>query len=110
MTPIFEALRYVNLAVSALLAVAMLLRSAAFLRASVASRYGRLALFAWVTSIGCYGTLETLVQRAPAGPRVPALTGALIVTAWYVTAEIRYDGRERARLAELRRCPAMISA
>jgi hypothetical protein len=52
MTPIFEALRYVNLAVSGLLAVAMLLRSAAFLRASVASRYGRLALFAWVTSIG----------------------------------------------------------
>jgi hypothetical protein len=100
MTALYDSLRAANLAVSLLLAAAMLARGAAFLRAPVASKYGRLALFAWVSSTA-YGTGEAMTQSATAGPRVPTVTSVLCVTAAWVCAEVRYDRRERARLAEL---------
>jgi hypothetical protein len=100
MTALYDSLRAANLAVSLLLAAAMLARGAAFLRAPVASKYGRLALFAWVTSTA-YGTGEAMAQSATAGPRVPTVTSVLCITAAWVCAEVKYDRRERARLAEL---------
>jgi hypothetical protein len=36
-----------------------------------------------------------------AGPRVPTVTSVLCITAAWVCAEVKYDRRERARLAEL---------
>jgi ABC-type transport system involved in cytochrome c biogenesis permease subunit len=66
MTALYDWLRAANLAVSLLLAAAMLTRGAAFLRAPVASRYGRLALFAWVTSTA-YGTAEAMAQTRRPG-------------------------------------------
>ena len=98
MHDVYEALRYANLALTAVLTAAMLSRWGAFLRAPVASRYGRLALFAWVTST-FYGTAESLHMNIPAGPRVPTVTSVLLLTAVYVAAEARYDRRSRARLA-----------
>jgi hypothetical protein len=102
MTALYDSLRAANLAVSLLLAAAMLARGAAFLRAPVASKYGRLALFAWVTSTA-YGTGEAMAQSATAGPRVPTVTSVLLLTAVWQATELRYDRRERARLTrELR--------
>jgi hypothetical protein len=102
MTALYDSLRAANLAVSLLLAAAMLARGAAFLRAPVASKYGRLALFAWVSSTA-YGTGEAMAQSATAGPRVPTVTSVLLLTAVWQATELRYDRRERARLArELR--------
>jgi hypothetical protein len=95
MHDVYEWLRYVNLVLCGLLTVAMLARSAAFLRAPVASRYGRLALFAWITST-FYGTAETLSRDVPAGPRVPTVTSVLLLTAVYAWAEAKYDSRARA--------------
>jgi hypothetical protein len=88
MTALYDSLRAANLAVSLLLAAAMLARGAAFLRAPVDSKYGRLALFAWVTSTA-YGTGEAMAQTPPAGPRVPTVTSVLCITAAWVWAEIR---------------------
>jgi hypothetical protein len=102
MTALYDSLRAANLAVSLLLAAAMLARGAAFLRAPVASKYGRLALFAWVSSTA-YGTGEAMAQSATAGPRVPTVTSVLLLTAVWQVTELRYDRRERARLGrELR--------
>jgi hypothetical protein len=99
---LYDCLRAANLALSLLLAAAMLARGAAFLRAPVASRYGRLALFAWTTST-FYGTAEAMHQDAAAGPRVPTVTSVLLLTAVWQVTELRYDRRERARLGrELR--------
>ena len=100
MTDVYEYLRFANVALCAVLTVAMLFRGAAFLRAPVASRYGRLALFAWVTWLG-WGTLEGLAQHVPAGPRVPGATSVVLVTAWWVIQETRYDMAERRRIAAL---------
>jgi hypothetical protein len=94
MHDVYEWLRYINVALCAVLAVVMLARWGAFLRAPVASRYGRLALFAWISSTG-YGTWETLSRDVPAGPRVPTVTSVLMLTAVYVAAEFRYDRRAR---------------
>lgn len=110
MTDLFDACRWANLALCALLMIVMLFRSAAFLRAPVASRYGRMALFAWISSTG-YGTWESMQMHLPPGPRVPTVTSVLLVTAVYVWIEWRYDRRERTRLAELvHDAPAMIRA
>jgi hypothetical protein len=100
MSDLYDSLRVANVALSAVLTVAMLCRGAAFLRAPVASKYGRLALFAWASST-LYGTGEAMALGVQAGPRVPTVTSVLVLTGWYVVAEIRYDRRERARLAEL---------
>jgi hypothetical protein len=100
MSNLYETLRHVNVALSALLVAAMLLRGGAFLRANVASKFGRLTVFSWVSMTG-YGTLETLAQDAPAGPRVPAFTSVLLITAWWVAVEIAYDRRQRAHLAAI---------
>lgn len=100
MTTVYVWLRYANLGLAVVLTVAMLFRSAAFLRAPVASRYGRLQTFAWTTAIGVYGTAESLVLGTPAGPRVPSLTGVLVLTGWWVWTEYSYDRRAlRARAA-----------
>jgi hypothetical protein len=109
-TGLYDALRVINVALCGVLAIAMLARGGAFLRAPVASKFGRLALFAWTTST-LYGTAEALYLRVPAGPRVPTVTSVLLITAWYVTVETIYDVRERARLAQrLSRSPATIRA
>lgn len=100
MHDVYEVLRYANLALCLLLTVAMLSRWGAFLRAPVASRYGRLALFAWVSSTA-YGTAESLHMQVPAGPRVPTVMSVLLLTAVYVAAEARYDRRQRARAEAL---------
>lgn len=100
MTAVYEQIRYLNVLLSVGIMVAMLFRGAAFLRAPVASKYGRLALFAW-TSWLAYGTLESIVLMVPPGPRVPSATSVLLLTAWWVVQESRYDGRERARLERM---------
>lgn len=110
MTDVFDACRWINLTLTFVLAVVMLIRWGAFLRAPVASKYGRLAIFAWISST-CYGTAETLYQHVPAGPRVPTVTSVLLITAVWCWQEHRYDRRERARLAQgLSRSPATIRA
>jgi hypothetical protein len=95
MHDVYEWLRYVNLTLTALLTVAMLSRWGAFLRALIASRYGRLALFAWVSST-LYGTAESLHMHVPAGPRVPTVTSVTLLTVVYAWKEVKYDRRARA--------------
>lgn len=99
MSALYDHLRIVNVALCGLLTVAMLFRGGAFLRAPVASKFGRLALFAW-TSSTFYGTAEAMYLDVAAGPRVPTVTSVLLVTGWYVAVETAYDRRERARLSQ----------
>lgn len=97
---LYDGIRAANLVIALLLTAGMLARGAAFLRAPAASKYGRLAIFAWLSSTA-YGTAEAMAQHAAAGPRVPTVTSVLLITAAWQLAELRYDRRERARLAEL---------
>jgi hypothetical protein len=97
---LYDVIRAANLVIALLLTAGMLARGAAFLRAPAASKYGRLAIFAWLSSTA-YGTAEAMAQQATAGPRVPTVTSVLLITAAWQVAESVYDRRERARLAEL---------
>jgi hypothetical protein len=99
MSDFYTWVRLFNLALCGVLAVVMLTRVPAFLRASVDSRYGRMTMFSIVTATG-YNTAEVLWQHAPAGPRVVTTTYPLLMVSVWVWAEIRYSRRQRARLAE----------
>jgi hypothetical protein len=100
-TEVYEVVRWVNLLLASTLTLLMLIRFGGFLRASYASKMGRLVVFGWVTSTA-YGTWEALHLEAVPGFRIPAVTSVLILTGYWIWVEFRHDSEERRLEAALR--------
>jgi hypothetical protein len=99
-TDVYEFVRWINLLLASTLTLLMLIRAGGFLRASYASKMGRLVMFGWVTSTG-YGTWEALHLEAVPGFRIPAVTSVLALTGYWIWVEYRTDKEERRMTAAL---------
>jgi hypothetical protein len=99
---LYELLRYCNVALAALLTLAMVARPGVFLRASMRSRFGRVVVGGWVT-VAWFGTAESLAQSVSPGLRIPQTTTMLLLSAVWLVVDWRDDAREQRRALELAR-------
>lgn len=95
---VYDVIRHANIVLGLLVTLLLLLRVASWARAPWPTKVGRLVIFGWVTST-TYGTWEALNQSASVGPRIPAVTSMMVLTAYYVLVEWRCDRAQAAQAA-----------
>lgn len=93
----YDVIRHANVVLGVVTTLLLLTRVPAWARAPWPTKVGRLVIFGWVTST-TYGTWEALAQAASVGPRVPAVTSMMMLTAYYVAVEWRSDRRQHAQI------------